>query len=603
MGLLNKFPSYYYILNGAVATFKRFPFALICAIHGTIVAIILIGSPNIEHEFVLQKLLMVFGLALPLYIALTILAEKNKLSSVKNIVIQFAGAAILVLYYLSLPKDPFSAYIFPIRYLLLQIGLHSLVAFAPFLGKNGMNGFWQFNKSLFLRLLLTILYSGVMYTGLAIALAAADYLFGVEIKPERYMQLWIIMAGLFHTWLFLAGIPKNLDELNNMEDYPKGLKVFTQYILLPLVVLYFVILIAYEAKILATWNLPKGWVSELILWYAIVGMLSLLLLYPLKEKSENLWIQVYIKWFFRALVPLVVMLFLAIGQRISQYGITENRYFVLIMAISLSIVTLYFIFSKTKDIRIIPILLCLAAFISTYGPQSAFTISKNSQQGRLNDLLLKSGLLVDNQLVEPTAIIDLEDQKDMSSIVEYLNGWHGTLPFSIWLDDSMIVSLDSVADYNRTERIAHFLGFQYVSRWQANMTDFFYLSSDNKIEYNISDYDFMCSFNLSSLINQESMDSSVFDTISIQYNRDTVGLRILLNTDSVITIDIPLEELITDLRNSYNTQNILSEKMIIHKSGEHYKLAAIFNNITGSRETDNINLTDLRGILLIGIRE
>ena len=47
------------------------------------------------------------------------------------------------------------------------------------------------------------------------------------------MRLWIVIAGVFETWFFLAGVPKNLEELDESDDYPKGLKIFTQYVLLP----------------------------------------------------------------------------------------------------------------------------------------------------------------------------------------------------------------------------------------------------------------------------------------------------------------------------------------------------------------------------------
>ena len=597
-----KFPSFNYIVENAMSAFKRFPMTLICAINGTIFAVALFNSYNIEQEFVLQKLLLIFGLSLPIFIALTIIGEKQKWNAFKNIIIQFTGAALLVLYYFSFPKDPFSADIHIMRYFLLSIAFHSLVAFGPFLSKDQMNGFWQFNKSLFLRLLMTVLYSGVMYIGLTIALAAADYLFGVDVKPERYMQLWIIMAGLFHTWLFLAGIPKNLDELNSAEDYPKGLKVFTQYILLPLVILYFVILIAYEAKILATWNWPKGWVSELILWYAIVGILSLLLLYPLRDKSGNLWIQVFIKWFFRALIPLVVMLFLAIGQRISEYGLTVNRYFILMLAIALSVTTLYFIFSKAKDIRIIPILLFVIALFSSYGPQSAFSISKNNQIGRLNNLLIKSGLLDDNQLIEPTKLIDLDDQKNMSSIVDYLNDWHGASVFSIWLDENTINEIDSTARYNHNKSICRSLGFEFVNRWQEGVASFFYLASDKEFNFDITNYSEMIGFNFNPQMDSDYLDIATHNKFLISYSSNTHDFRIVEKSDPIKVIKIPVTDFINQLRKLPEYSKLGASQMILKSSNDYYDIVFYFENINGNYLPEELSVSHLEGFILINTK-
>ena len=98
-----------------------------------------------------------------------------------------------------------------------------------------------------------------------------------------------------------------------------------QYVLLPLVGIYLVILYAYGLKILFQWNWPQGWVSQLVLWYSVVSILSILLLWPLREKADSGWIKSFTSWFFRLLIPLLVMLFLAIFERIGDYGLTVNR--------------------------------------------------------------------------------------------------------------------------------------------------------------------------------------------------------------------------------------------------------------------------------------
>ena len=252
---------------------------------------------------------------------------------------------------------------------------------------------------------------------LTLALAAADYLFGVDVPEKRYFQLWVLIVGIFNTWIFLAGIPRDLGSLERATTYPDGLKVFTQFILLPLVGLYFVILFAYELKIIFEWNWPKGWVSNMVLWYSVVGILSMLLLHPLRERTESRWIQVFFRWFFRALVPLVVMLFLAISVRISDYGITPNRYLVFAMAVGLSVVVLYFIFGRARDIRIIPIVLCLLAFISAYGPWSAFSVSQHSQLSRLTTYLAADAANADGDAAESEATAPATEANKGSGVI------------------------------------------------------------------------------------------------------------------------------------------------------------------------------------------
>jgi len=259
---------------------------MISALLAVITAVILADSTQADFMFAHHRLLVTAALGVPLFFALTVLSERKGWTTNRSIAVQAAGLLLLLIYYFTLPERVFDYAEPAVRFALLMIGLHFLVAFLPYLGKEQTNGFWQYNKSLFLRFLFSALYSAVLFVGLAIALLAADKLFGVDVKEARYFQLWIIMAGLANTWIFLAGIPRNLGELNENLEYPKPLKIFSQYVLLPLVILYFVILITYECKIIFTWNWPRGWVSNLVLWYSVVGILSTLLLYLSKRAKR-----------------------------------------------------------------------------------------------------------------------------------------------------------------------------------------------------------------------------------------------------------------------------------------------------------------------------
>ena len=124
------------------------------------------------------------------------------------------------------------------------------------------------------------MYSGFLYVGLILALSALKLLFDIEIHEELYLEFYIVIIGLFNTWFFVSGIPSNLEELENVNEYPKGLKIFAQYVLLPLLVLYLIILYAYGAKILIFWDWPKGIVSYLISCVSVLGILTVLLFYP-----------------------------------------------------------------------------------------------------------------------------------------------------------------------------------------------------------------------------------------------------------------------------------------------------------------------------------
>jgi hypothetical protein len=155
-----------------------------------------------------------------------------------------------------------------------------------------------------------------------------------------------------------------------------------------------VILYFYSIKILINWELPRGWVSYLVLAYSVVGILALLLVYPLKEENAKSWVKIFSKAFYYTIIPLIILLFTAIFTRILEYGYTEPRYFVLLLALWLLSIVIYFIFNKKASIKFIPISLFLfGAFALIFPYLNAFSVAKRSQKNELVKLLNENKLL------------------------------------------------------------------------------------------------------------------------------------------------------------------------------------------------------------------
>jgi len=81
---------------------------------------------------------------------------------------------------------------------------------------------------------------------------------------------------------------------------------------------------------------------------------------------------------------------IALGQRILQYGISINRYFIM-MAIFLIVVFSVFSLIFPKNIfRILISFLFGLSLLSLYGPLSATNVSFRSQQSQLDTILMKN---------------------------------------------------------------------------------------------------------------------------------------------------------------------------------------------------------------------
>jgi hypothetical protein len=359
-----------------------------------------------------------------------------------------------------------------------------------------INGFWQYNKVLLLRFLTAFLYSSVIYIGLSLALLAMDKLFGLNIDFKWYGDLWVCIAGIFNTIFFLAGFPGDYAGLETKQDYPKGLKIFTQYVLIPIITVYILILYAYMFKILFSRQWPYGWVSYLVLAFAIAGILSLLLIHPIRNEENNKWILGYNKFFYIAMCPLIILLFLAIERRIGDYGITEERYFDFVLACWLALVCLYFLFSKTKNIKRIPISLCIFVLFSSFGPWGAFSVSLRSQMSRLNHYLEKNKLLSVGKIVPAKDSIPTKDENEIISIVTYIVNIHGYHElqglFSQNLDSLILPKGQKAQEYNSFEQPGKILALMHLKDFPSVALDkeyFNYTGEPGKAATLLTEYD------------------------------------------------------------------------------------------------------------------
>lgn len=496
-----KLPSLSTLARETALTFRRFPCVILDALAGTVAAIILINRDYDDRGGPEERIFLAALLGIAFIFALTVFAERRGWPRARILITQAAGAVLLILYAITLPAHVFvPPYIHLIRFGVIFIAAHLLVAFAPFISRGETNGFWQYNRILFLRSLTSALYALVLYAGLAVALAAIDNLFDVHVPSERYFELFTVIAGLFMTWFFLSGVPGQLDRLESEAHYPKALKIFTQYVLIPLVVVYLVILYAYMAKILITWHWPQGWVANLVLGFSIAGIFSLLLVYPIQSLAENVWIRTFARWFHVALIPLIGLLLLAVWRRVAEYGMTENRYFVIVLGLWLAAMVVMAFATGGKHIKAIPLSLFLVAMLSSIGPWGAFAVSERSQCGRLAGILERNGMLENGRVRAPSGELAFDDIKEVSSIITYMLRVHdiGALQ-PLFERDLREVVADSGGGWRgewfrqAAPKVVHLMGIQYVEEWRVASGLTYSFSSTRRSAMDVRGFDLLFS--------------------------------------------------------------------------------------------------------------
>jgi hypothetical protein len=203
-----KLPSLQHLYHGLTRVIKRFPIQFVFIVIATICWAYYINIDNysddsIHHHQLINLLIkgiFISNLGLTLTLALDLLAEKKQFKPQKKWLIRtLAVLCCVLLFFLLNPDDNFSD---QLRIALLAFAFHLFVAFSPFMDQGHINGFWQFNKVLFLRFLTATLYSAVLYGGLAIALVAIDGLFNVDIHWRTYLSVFAVIAAGFSPVFF-----------------------------------------------------------------------------------------------------------------------------------------------------------------------------------------------------------------------------------------------------------------------------------------------------------------------------------------------------------------------------------------------------------------
>lgn len=409
------------IIAGLLFSIRRFPIAVLMSA-ATAVTLIIINElqPTASQSTIdiLRRLSMIFALGIPLALCVKHFFERYvNIRSGYRIMIYSIGAALLALYYyLLLPELK----MVPVtRYIAVSAALYIIFILLPYFYRR--EHFELYAIKLFIRFLVTLLYSGVLFAGLSAILFTIDRLLQIHVYDKMYLYVWITIAGVFAPCFFLGGIPSYGQDMDK-SDYSKLLKILLLYIVMPLISAYTVILYIYFAKIIITFSWPQGLVAHLVLWYSVISAAVIFMTSPLKEADK--WVRTFISLFIKLVLPILIIMFISIGIRIKAYGVTENRYFVVVLGAWVTGIFLYLNFSKLKRSMVMPVSLAIIALLSVFGPWSAYTVSMSSQNSRLESLLSKNDMLKNGTIVKAGATVSENDKKEMSSILYYFSNSH-----------------------------------------------------------------------------------------------------------------------------------------------------------------------------------
>lgn len=208
-------------------------------------------------------------------------------------------------------------------------------AFLPFFREKDDLATWNLTLRMLCFAGVCPLACGIMAGGLSLLLGSLDTLFNVSINSKWYSTIVLLMMVTVSTLLWMSRLPQGEDKFNRNALTSRFLTGLVRYLFLPLVLGYLIVLYVYGAKIVLSMELPRGGVCYYV-HALMVGCLGIeVLLYPLLRKADadgrtaNAFEHWLVRWLPVIILPLLVLMTVAIGRRISDYGITVNRLYTL----------------------------------------------------------------------------------------------------------------------------------------------------------------------------------------------------------------------------------------------------------------------------------
>jgi Domain of unknown function (DUF4153) len=302
-------------------------------------------------------------------------------------------------------------------------GLVPMLMISPFLAGGVKQGaVWLFNLRLGLAIILALIVGLVFGGSLSAVIAGLDFLLGIKLSNNIYERAWLLAMTLVGPVYGLSLVPRNLTDEVDLSAHQgslmeRGVSVLVNYVMVPMVLIYALILHAYAIKILAIGELPKGQIGTIVSLFAFGGTATWLLGWPWRETGTKLLRWFMQGWFWLLPVP-AILLSLAIWRRVTDYGVTPDRYGIALVAVWTALVFVYLVLRRNRaDMRVILGAAAALFLVGSFGPQGANSTTGVSQFARLKSFLESKGVLKDGLVVPSVPKMNEPDFVTVNSIV------------------------------------------------------------------------------------------------------------------------------------------------------------------------------------------
>ena len=574
-------------LQSLKMSIKKYPYALLFSTITTFIMIYLVnteGYYNNEMEEMIARLAMTTALGFPVFLIIkSVFERKDTFDKIKKVILRVLISLAIIGYYFFFLKE--MNMITMTRYFAVSLSLYLLFLVITYYYKS--EKFELYLIKVFSSLIITIIYSFVLIAGISIIFLTIHELLNINLPDNIYLSNALFIIGIFAPIFLLSQIPKQNENLS-IAEYPKIFEILLIYIIMPLISVYTLILYIYFFKIIIIQELPKNLVTHLVLWYASLSIIVIFFISPIKIKNK--WVKYFSKSIPIALIPLIAMMFFAIGIRIKTYGVTESRYFVVALGLWIIGIVFYYIFAKKKNNRILPLSLAIIILFSVFGPWSSYSVSIYSQNNRFENILSKYDMIDNGTIVKNEVNIADNDKKQIQAIIRYFKNNHK-------LADIRYLPQDF-----KTADTINLFGFDYQTRFDPNQQQYFSYNLITKQKgININEYNYF--FHLSNNIKEIDLNNN--NNLKVKINESNDKLTITNDKEIYSKSLIPIIIGIHNQNKNVSYQEINQDNFIYIDENQDINVKIIFNSIYGSigdLENEDINIRSFDAYLLINLK-
>lgn len=461
------------------------------------------------------------------------------------------------------------------QFTMLLVSAFTAIFFAGFISEKDSLRWWDNLQDTLFHLVISAFFAGVLMAGLGLAIVSLDKLFGLKIDDEVYAYLAVFCFVLFMPSYFLSQLSeKTASDESFSISYPVIFKILGLYILLPILAIYTLILYGYLFKIIASWELPNGWVSWLVSILGFVGFLTMVILHPLNLKGENKIIRFFSRFFPLIFFPLLVLMLVGIVRRFSDYGITINRLLVLILNVWFFGISIYLFISRSRQPKWILISFATIALLSAVGPWSVINLTEKSLKNELSQLLSDANWT--NSDASQIKTLDTAKQIRLSDVAYYLQRTYGI--------ESIRPMFSSLGENATVENMLNKLE---ITDPQIVQNNYFTVNMPQaSFDFDVTDYKKAIYL----LKNYDKNELYKSDSVIITLENGNIKL-VQNNIETKITLDPIIDKALPMKGNSLDAKDLTIEN-------SDYKL--IIFNLDGQRKAENqVQINYITGILLL----